>query len=111
METKIIGRVYKLVSSHTDEIYIGSTVYTLSDRLCRHKYDYKKYMDGKQHYITSFDILKYVDVKIEPIHEGEFDSLNELRRLEGSFIRNTSECINKTIAGRSKNTLNVTRIA
>ena len=102
METKIIGRVYKLVSSNTDEIYIGSTVSTLSDRLCRHKYDYKRYMDGKQNYISSYEVLKYVDAKIELIYEGEFISMNELRRLEGSFIQNAINCINKKVAGRTQ---------
>ena len=45
MDTKIIGRVYKLTSSHTDEVYIGSTVQELSDRLREHKYSYSKYID------------------------------------------------------------------
>ena len=59
MDTKIIGRVYKLTSSHTDEVYIGSTVQELSDRLREHKYTYRKYIDDKKQYITSIEILKY----------------------------------------------------
>jgi hypothetical protein len=101
METKIIGRVYKLVSSHTDEVYIGSTVSTLSDRLRGHKCGYKRYTEGKHNYISAVELLKYTDVKIELIHEGEFTTVKELHKLEGSFIQSVCNCVNKHIAGRS----------
>ena len=51
METNFVGRVYKLTSSHTDEIYIGSTEASLSNRLNRRKCDYKNYINGKKKYI------------------------------------------------------------
>ena len=95
------GRVYKLISSHTDEIYIGSTEASLSNRLNRHKCDYKNYINGKKNYISSYEILKYADVKIELIHEGEFSTKREFRRLEGSFIRQVDNCVNKRVEART----------
>ena len=58
-------KIYKLVSSQTDKIYIGSSCQKqLSKRLGQHKTDYKKYLNGKNRYMSSFEIVKYPDAKI-----------------------------------------------
>ena len=101
-EDKIYGRVYKIVSSETPNVYVGSTVSSLSQRFSEHRTDYKKYINGKFNYISSFELMKFVDVKIELLHEGFFDTKADLHRLEGQFIQSTGNCINKLIAGRTK---------
>ena len=98
----IIGRIYKLVSDETDDIYIGSTIQTLERRESGHTWDYKRYGEGKQHYMSSYKVVKYRDMRIELIFEGEFESVKEMHQLEGEYIRNTANSINRCIAGRSR---------
>ena len=50
------GKVYKLVSNSSDLVYYGSTFNKLTKRLTGHKTDYKKYVNGKRSYISSFKI-------------------------------------------------------
>lgn len=35
------GKIYKLISPNTDDVYVGSTTETLSIRFSKHKYDFK----------------------------------------------------------------------
>jgi hypothetical protein len=96
---QIIGRIYKIVSSECDGCYIGSTTQQLSRRLCVHKSHYKRYLAGKCNYMTSFDVIKFADASIELVHEGVFDSKNDLEHLEGEIIQTTPNVVNKNIAG------------
>ena len=101
-EERIIGRIYKLVSPHTEKVYIGSTVQLLHERLSDHKSSYIRFLNKKaKHYMSSFDIVKYPDTTISLIHEGSFDSIAELRRLEGEIVRSIDNACNKEIAGRT----------
>ena len=50
---------YKIISTNTDKVYIGSTAKPLNDWLKRHESDYKGFQYGKYHYITSFDIISW----------------------------------------------------
>ena len=60
------GKIYKICSFQTDEVYIGSTTKKyLRQRLNQHKTDYKKFKEGRtQNQITSFKILEYDDADI-----------------------------------------------
>ncbi len=49
---------FRIISINRDKLYIGSAVKPIEERLKRHEYDYKHFLDGKQDYITSYDILK-----------------------------------------------------
>lgn len=96
------GKIYKLVSSFNDGVYIGSTTEkNLNNRLCRHLYDYKRFKDGKGDYITSFDIIKDGDVKIILLEEYSCDSISELLNREKFYIEN-NRSVNKIIPARSK---------
>ena len=88
---QIIGRIYKIVSSECDGCYIGSTTQQLSSRFNIHK-----------HHYTSFEVLKFADAKIELIHEGIFDSREDMEIFEGETIRTTPNALNKNIAGRTR---------
>ena len=101
-EKRQTGYVYALRSYQTDDIYIGSTLGTLRQRLYKHKYDLKQFNNGKYHYVTSYEIVKYDDAFIEMIEKYENVNKMELRKYEGHTIRNT-KCVNKRIEGsRSK---------
>lgn len=95
------GKIYKIVSNQTEDIYIGSTVQALSVRLACHRRDYKNYKDGKHTNVTSFDILKYGDAKIYLIEEYPCDNKEQLFAREGYYIKKL-DCVNKQIAGRGK---------
>ena len=99
---QIFGRIYKITSSETDDVYVGSTTKTLRERLSQHKSNYKQYIKNKYRYVKSFDILKFVDVKIELLSEGMFDNKHDLHVLEGQYIITTPNCINRCVAGRTE---------
>ena len=94
------GKIYSLRSHQTDDIYIGSTIETLSARKAKHKADYKRFLKGLQHYITSYEILKFDDCYIELIENCPCKDKCELEKYEGKFIREM-DCVNKHIAGRT----------
>ncbi len=106
---QIIGRIYKIVSSECDGCYIGSTVRQLNQRFSLHKYHYKRYSAGHFNYLTSFEVLKFADARIELIHEGVFDSKEDLETFEGETIRTTPNAVNKCIVGRTRQEWNNTK--
>ena len=99
-EKRQTGYTYAVRSYQTDDIYIGSTLGTLRQRLYKHKNDLKRYNNGKYDYVTSFEIVKYDDAFIEMIDKYENVNKIELRKYEGITIRNT-KCVNKQIPGQT----------
>ena len=95
------GKIYVIKNKEDDEIYIGSTIQTLKERLRGHKRDYKKWVSGKYHYVSSFDILEKKDFYIELLYNFSCNSKKELEKQEGIEILN-NKCVNKRVAGRCK---------
>lgn len=108
-----VGYIYVLVSKYDTSLvyteqYIGSTKMSLSERLRLHKNDYRRYLNGKCNYMTSFDLFKKYGIDgidVKPIESYKYDDLKDLRRREGYYIQ-ACECINKVVAGRSKKEYN-----
>ena len=93
--------IYKLWSLQTEDIYIGSSTTDKRLRLSLHKSHYKRFLQGKKKYcLTSSNIVKYPDCKIEIIEKFPCNSRSELEKREGEIQRAT-DCCNKYIAGRS----------
>ena len=90
------SKIYKLVSDHTDEIYIGSTIQKLCYRLSGHASDFRK---GKNK-CTSKKLFELGKVKIVLIENCPCDSKEELLKRERHYIE-TMVCVNKYIPGRS----------
>lgn len=87
--------IYQLISSFTDKNYVGHTISTIRKRFNSHKNDYKKYLKGSQNYISSFEIIKYNDFKIDILEEGICNSRNELLERETSWIEYYGDkCVN-----------------
>jgi hypothetical protein len=95
------GKIYKLTSSQTDKVYIGSTIRSLNDRFSNHKCSYKSWLKSQMNNITSYDLLQYDDVKIELIKEFPCETKKELEKEEGKIILENN-CVNKHVAGRTK---------
>jgi hypothetical protein len=74
-------------------------------RMARHRAHFKLFLrDGKGSHIRSYDLFNEYGVencKIELIEYYKCDTLQELRKQEGLYIKNT-ECVNKLVAGRTK---------
>jgi len=94
------GKVYKIVSEHTDKVYIGSTINKLSKRLSSHKSDYIMYLNNNRRFRTSFNLIKLGNVKIYLIEECPCENKNQLERRERHFIE-TMNCVNKYIPTRT----------
>jgi hypothetical protein len=86
--------------------YIGSSMIDLNERLREHKNDFGKYLNGKTRYYTSsFELFKDYgkdNFKIVPLTQVEVETKEELKRIEGEYIKNCPNRINKKVAGRSQ---------
>jgi hypothetical protein len=91
------GKIYKITSTETEDVYVGSTCATLKDRLCKHKSAFKT---GKGRIGTAKNILKYANAIIELIENFPCGTKKELLDREGEIIKNTP-CINTQIQGRT----------
>ncbi len=81
------SRLYKITSRNQPQlVYIGSTFFTVEDRLKMHENSYNRYSNGKYHYVSSFDILKHGDYEITELCEVFCNSDMELRQEEQSMI-------------------------
>ena len=95
------SKIYIIFSKLTDSVYIGSTTQTLKSRIATHRSSYKRYMDKKSAYTSSYEIIKYPDNQIKLIKNVDCTSRHQLCRVEGDVIRGTPNTVNKSIAGRS----------
>jgi len=97
------AKIYKIYSYENDDVYYGSTVETLSQRMTKHRSNFKQYKNGniKTSYVTSFKILDFESSKIELVENYSCNSKEELLQREGYYIRNNN-CVNKLIAGRTE---------
>ena len=87
------GQIYAIRSHLTDQIYIGSTAQPLHKRFYQHK--------THSNTCTSLEIIKHGDAYIELLENFPCQSKKELNRREGQHIRNSENCVNKNIAGRT----------
>jgi hypothetical protein len=94
------GSVYKIWSPSSEDIYIGSTIRALSSRMSGHRHEYKRWVDGKSDFVSSYPIIALGDARIELIEIVEFKTKEELRAREGHHIR-LNPCVNISVAGRS----------
>jgi hypothetical protein len=95
------GKIYKLWSPSKNLVYYGSTIETLTQRLSKHKYDYKKYNeDNTKKYTTSFLVLECEDYKIELLEEYACNNKQQLLKKESEYIK-INECVNKFIPDRT----------
>jgi hypothetical protein len=92
------SKIYKITSSQSGQIYIGSTTKKyLSQRLVAHKASYKRFTKGCGAKTMSYDILQYDDAQILLLEElPDCKSKDELRAREQEWIEHNKEiCVNK----------------
>jgi hypothetical protein len=91
------GKIYVLRSPNTDLVYLGSTTQTLSQRMAKHRSDFKRYRDGiKTDFRTSFYIFESGDAYIELLESFPCNYVEELTAKEYIYVRQYGEkCCNK----------------
>ena len=99
------SKVYKIWSPNGDKIYVGSTTKKmLCQRMTAHREDFKRWKAGNFQSVSSFLLFEEYGVEnclIELLEAKECNSKDELRQLEGKYIRDMV-CVNKRIEGRTK---------
>ena len=99
------AKVYKIWSTQGDKIYVGSTTKDyLSQRMDTHRSDYKLWKQGKRGLVMSFTLFDEYGLEncfIELLDAKTCTSKDELKKLEGGYIRNLT-CVNKYIPDRDK---------
>lgn len=97
------GKIYKLVSDVSDDVYYGSTCMPLAKRLYEHKKAYRQYKKGRGNYVTSFKILEWGldNCDIVLVEEYPCDNKMQLLKRERHYIENLN-CVNKCVPARSK---------
>ena len=93
------GRVYKIISTQGNEIYIGSTFNTTRDRFREHRKNYNSWkQDDKNKYISSYKLFEKYGVhncKIIMIKEYNVCDRKNLQMYECLWICKLNEnCVN-----------------
>jgi len=97
------GKIYKITSDSTDKIYIGSTCQLLCKRIAKHRGNYKEFLNGKGHFITSYELIKLDDAIITLIEDYPCDRREQLHARERYYIElNKAICVNKIIPTRTE---------
>ena len=94
------GKIYKIEDNSNGNAYIGSTCKTLNERLSKHKYAYKRCLNGLGGKITSFDIIKNNNFTIKLLEACNIKTKQELLERERYYIENNG-CLNKKMPGRT----------
>lgn len=85
-------KIYKIVSKQTDEIYVGSTIQTLSARMSKHRSDFK---NGT---VSSSCVLQYSDAKILLLENFPCNNCDEKRAKEQEWMDKIETICNKVRA-------------
>ena len=95
------SKIYKIVDNTNGNIYIGSTVKKLSERLGQHRTAYKMFLDGKRGNVKSFEIIKNGDYDIILLEECKDITNKEQLYARERYYIDSLECVNKVIPGRT----------
>ena len=88
------GKIYKIECNITGLVYIGSTCKKkLSGRMTGHRSQYKKYLNRKGKYYSSFRVMENKDYDIILIEDYPCDSKDQLFARE-RYYTNKIECVN-----------------
>ena len=93
------GKIYKILNSTDNEVYVGSTIEPLCKRMWKHRHDSKRRGQGKLY--EHMNELGLEHFYIELIEAYKCNSEEELFAKEGEWIRRVGT-LNMNIAGRTK---------
>lgn len=91
------GKIYRITYQGCNAPYYGSTKWSIEKRFKKHQKDYKRYLNGKKSYMTSFEILKNENCYIELVENYPCKNRGELEDREQLLIDNNI-CVNISVA-------------
>jgi hypothetical protein len=94
------GKIYRIDCLITKEVYIGSTIQSLTKRMKDHRHHFKRWKEGKGHYTSSYQIIERNSYKSSLIELYPCNSKDELYERERYFIK-LIPCINKMVPNRT----------
>jgi hypothetical protein len=98
------AKIYMVSDLNYTSRYIGSTIRRLSSRMSQHRECYRRFTNGgKQTYISVFSIFDKFGLencKIELIENVVCENKEQLRKIEGDYIRKL-DCVNKRVECRT----------
>lgn len=91
-----LTKIYKLISNYTDKVYAGHTTYRLlSQRLSKHKAQFKRWLKNSKKYCASYELFKLGHVEIVLLESYPCDNFDEARMKEQEWIDMLGEkCLN-----------------
>lgn len=92
------GKIYKLVNTIDDDIYVGSTHHPLVRRLCLHKSHGKR---RNSRVYSHLNEIGFDNVRIELIEEYPCTCRKELEDRERYWIENMKPSLNKNMPSRT----------
>ena len=95
------GKIYCIRNNINDEIYIGSTCQSLSQRMAQHRRNLKCGNLGGMKLYNLMRDLGEENFYIELMEECPCENKDQLRKREGEFIREYQTGLNKLVAGRT----------
>ncbi len=96
------SKIYKIVDNTSDKVYIGSTCQKyISQRLQGHVKNYRRFVKGQHHFVSSYKILESGNYDIVLLENVNCDTVEQLRARERYFIETTLNCVNKQIPNRT----------
>ena len=94
------GKIYCIRNNITDDIYVGSTTQPLCKRMAWHRKDSKREIKMNYMLYSKFNEIGIDNFYIELIEDCPCESLEQLRKREGHYIRKMGT-LNHHIAGRT----------
>ena len=94
-----MGFIYKITSSHEKRVYVGKSTTTPTRRFDKHKRDYKAWLNGKQNYITSYELIKHDDCIMTVL---EYDIPDDLLTEREGHWHKQFDCVNKQVPNRNQ---------
>ena len=95
------GKVYCIRNKINNDVYIGSTCQSLSQRMSEHRQALKK---DKYNNMKIYQLIKKIGLEhfyIELIEDYPCENVYQLHRREGELIREYKASLNQVIAGRT----------
>ena len=96
------GKIYKIWSLETDEIYVGSTCSPLYKRMSKHR-NVLRHGD-RSHYKLYKEMARLGEesFKIELLENYPCQNIDELHKREGHWKRELQATLNMVMAGRTR---------
>ena len=96
------AKIYKVLNTVDDDVYIGSTCVGLATRMSKHRAA-ARMNRSKCKLMTKMNDIGIENFYIELIKEyPECENIEQLRKLEGEYITELQPALNHRVAGRSQ---------